>query len=614
MVKGFFVCIFAAAVAFSSLCCVEASVEKSLTLAKDGKAGAVIVKTSDANAAAVRLNQLFQKELGVTLAVASISEATAAKQLKIVLCTVASFPELTGCKAIDIAKVKISPEGFMIKTDAADGGSIFVIGADKAGLRYGVGELWNYYVKIDGKTATVGSPLSVKDSPVFSKRILWNWDFITNWDEDLALIHQTAGIDPGGKLRPYLEQPDGYEKQFGRVIDFASDHKLNGLIIYGFISDQHGGIESAQRLSKHAKANSVRILPGVGTVIYGGFYYIGSNNYNLPHWLSQHPEVRPFIGEDGKPVAGVPCPSDPELAKFLVEGSKWFFNTFNDIGGVNIEHGDFFQCYCDLCKAERAKPENDQNFLWDMMHTQVPVVETGHAINPDLWFTYSPYWGYNKDMMANPPKFLKQYPDYSIVQWTYTGMMMDPNNWPADLKAPAGAQHSIGLLHQGSYWHTPSTWWASPGASYALIAELIQRTCKRANQDGSEGLEIVGHYGPASPQNELNYLAFEAFTWNPNLTLDQWFDNKLPNIYGSSALARQYYSLLSSATTDSEQLQKDINTAKEVAQKLTDARQAKRWNSLVRELSRRHALAAKGLAKPFGPGPLEGVEDVTIQF
>src|SRR6185295_568392 len=126
--------------------------------------------------------------------------------------------------------------------------------------------------------------------------------------------------------------------------------------------------------------NAVRILPGVGTVIYGGYYHSGNdpkNPYSLTAWGAAHPKVRRMVGKDRKPIDGVPCPSAPELREFLVDGAKWFFTTFKDIGGVNLEHGDFFECQCDECKAQRAKPENDHNFLWDMTNTQVPVMQVG---------------------------------------------------------------------------------------------------------------------------------------------------------------------------------------------------------------------------------------------
>src|SRR5262249_39598460 len=152
-----------------------------------------------------------------------------------------------------------------------------------------------------GSPGSAGSPgWEVVDSPVFRRRILWNWDFLTNWDDDLRKVHQTRGIDPGATSVPYLAAPDAYNRQFERVVDFAADQGLNGLIIWGFLSDAHGGIPAAQRLSHYARERAVRLLPGVGTVIYGGFYHSGASPYSLTHWLKEHPEVRRMVGKDGK--------------------------------------------------------------------------------------------------------------------------------------------------------------------------------------------------------------------------------------------------------------------------------------------------------------------------
>ena len=107
------------------------------------------------------------------------------------------------------------------------------------------------------------------------------------------------------------------------MIDYASDHKLNGLIIWGFLNDQHGGIDSAQRLSRYARERSVRILPGFGTVCYGGYYHSGNSPWSLTTWMSQHPEVKRYIDEKGVTQKDFPCPSDPTYQKWLRDGAKW---------------------------------------------------------------------------------------------------------------------------------------------------------------------------------------------------------------------------------------------------------------------------------------------------
>lgn len=584
-----------------------------LVLVREGKAQAGLVMASDADAPTRHLRDLLQRHTGVSLPLLTPSDPAAGDRAEVVLCTAASRGEVRDRLPARLREVKLKPEGFALEADPTNGGRVWLVGADAAGLRYAVGELWHHRLALAGKTATVALPLALVDAPAFSKRIFWNWDFATNWDDDLRKVHQTKNIDPGAKRHPYEESPDAYNVQFERVVDFAADHKLNGLIVWGFCSDAHGGVPAAQRLSRYAKERSVRVLPGVGTVIYSGFYHGGDSPYYLPAWLKTRPDVRRMIGKDGKPL-DAPCPGDPGLHRWLEDGSRWYFKTFPDIGGVNLEHGDFFECQCKECKAQRARPENDSNFYWDMMVTQVPVAKAARAVDPTLWITYSPYHGYTKQMMAKPPRFLKQYPPNAITQWTYTGMVANEKNWPADLKPPAGTRSSIGLLHQGSFWDGPKQWWGSPGQTYALVPEVIQRACARAIKDDSEGLEVVGQVGPASPQNELNYLAFAEFAWHPTETVDGWVTKRLPPLYGGVEKARRFVALVSDATTDAATIAKAQKEAEATAAGLPDPRQARRWRNLGRELARRQALAAAGKTKGFGPQAIEGLQDVVVPW
>ncbi|MBS0262814.1 MAG: hypothetical protein JSS02_12745 [Planctomycetes bacterium] len=269
---------------------------------------------------------------------------------------------------------------------------------------------------------------------------------------------------------------------------------------------------------------------------------------------------------------------------------------------MNLEHGDFFQCHCPRCQQQRARPENDRNYHWDMMVTQVPVIEVGLKINPDLWYTYACYDGYHADMASCPPRFLAQYPEPAITQWTYTKMIADPllnpaGSWPLSLHPPPGTKHSVGFLHQGSHWDVKRQWWGESaqsavafGGTYSLICDLIQQTCRRAHADQSEGLQIVGQIGIASPQNELNYLAFEAFTWNPQLEFATWVDQELAPLYGGPRLSRRYFELVSHTTQDPHDLAKQVTEAQQIHARITDSRQARRWANLVAELKRRQAL------------------------
>ena len=82
---------------------------------------------------------------------------------------------------------------------------------------------------------------------------------------------------------------------------------------------------------------------------------------------------------------------NPESVQFYQDGAEWLFTTFPDIGGVNLENGDWTECWNDDCVAARADPENDPSFYWDMMASQRDIIEVGLKHNPDAWMTFATY-------------------------------------------------------------------------------------------------------------------------------------------------------------------------------------------------------------------------------
>ncbi|MSR59785.1 MAG: hypothetical protein EXS05_19460 [Planctomycetaceae bacterium] len=561
----------------------------------------VIIAASDATSAAQRLKTLITQDAGLTFTIVSPGKQSDAGGLQFVLCTKDSRSEVKEFLPAAAVSTELKPQGFLISTNSQSSQAV-VVGGDADGLRYGVGELWHYRCSLDGMKILPERSLWLVKAPAFSKRMFWNWTHCTNWDDELNRVHQTKHVDTSGTLEPYLAQPTGFVDTFQKIVDFQADHKLNGLIVWGFINDGHGGLETAKAVSKYAKSNGVKILPGIGTMGYGGFYFGGNHPYNINTFLSKHPQVRLMVQADGKDMPGTPCPSDPVFQQWLRDGAEWYFTALKDIGGVNLEHGDFFQCHCPRCQQQRSRPENDQNYHWDMMATQMPVIQTGLKISPDLWYTYACYDAYNTALSSSPPKFLAQYPKAAITQWTYTKMIADPilnpaGSWPLSLRPPVGTIHSVGLLHQGSHWDVKRQWWGESdksavafGGTYSLVCDLIQQTCRRAVEDQSEGLQIIGQIGIASPQNELNYLALEAFSWNPQLDYETWIDQELAPLYGGPKLSRRYFELVSSTTKQPQDMASHLSEAQQILARTADPRQARRWANLISELRRRQTL------------------------
>ncbi len=299
-------------------------------------------------------------------------------------------------------------------------------------------------------------------------------------------------------------------------------------------------------------------------------------------------------------------PSKRENQQWLRDGSKWLFENLPDIGGINLENGDFFSCQCEDCRRERAKPENDPNCLWDMQASQRPILEVARTMRPDGWMTFATYVGFTEAAAKRagknavyPPKFANQVLDNAICQWTVTGMT-DAKSWPDGFKPPATtAKDQIGLLHHGSLWGSPvdpARWWAtSPATTGAWNDEystLFPFVCGRTAQAKMGGIAITGQNGNQCPQHDLNYLAFEYFSWHPERTYDDFKRDRLAPSFGGSERVDLYLKLLrdtSKAPVEIEALRsRAVETSKA---KDLDVRQRTRWVNLAGELARRHKSA-----------------------
>lgn len=505
-------------------------------------------------------------------------------------------------------EIRLGPQGILLAT-VSDGGRpvLLVAGGSRAATPGAAGELLNFHLEAGPGRASFRKT-DLIDNPALPYRIFWNWDHSTNW------VRGVRGEQEDGCFNPYLKKADAYPHDFRRLLDYMGEHKLNGLILWGFLRDSHGGVAHSSQLVDHAVERGVRVLPGIGSSFYGGFYYEGNHRFNVNTWLADNPPSLRFLDQKAKRLHNAICPSQPRNIQWLREGAEWLFSEFPQLGGANLENGDFFTCQCADCRRLRQKPENDPNFYFDMMVTQLPILEAARRLLPDAWMTYATYTGFSPEeiwkrtdkslVRSAVPRFVSQFPEDSICQWTLTHMVdgwgREPEadvrkKWPAGLRPPT--RHSIGLLHQGSVWHRATEWWTkSPrgndtGQRYVDISELIRYTCARCAEEGLEGLEILGEASDASPGSEINYLAFEEFTWHPKTTMDSFVENRLARIYGSAEDARNFLRMVRSSEPSLPALMKDLHTADELSShRQFHARQRRRWANLRAELARRISL------------------------
>jgi hypothetical protein len=113
-----------------------------------------------------------------------------------------------------------------------------------------------------------------------------------------------------------------------------SEHRLNGLIIWGFLRDNHGGIQAAQELCRYANERGVKIIPGVNIDRnYGGFYHEGDHEFNMETRAQKYPHLR-SMDENGKYLPRTLCAEKGENRDWLRRGIRWLFDTFPS-GGIS---------------------------------------------------------------------------------------------------------------------------------------------------------------------------------------------------------------------------------------------------------------------------------------
>jgi hypothetical protein len=270
------------------------------------------------------------------------------------------------------------------------------------------------------------------------------------------------------------------------------------------------------------------------------------------------------------------CPSEPANQAWLREGTHWLFETL-DIGGVNLESGDFMVCYCERCQELRRKMAGDDpDFFKEMVISLGPVIEEILAIRADAWLTFGTYTGFKpaplpRDMgQPNPnvvlnlanmgssaPIVVRELPAEIMTLWSLTAMlnqeptalldfleegrpssMLAAPDWPEGLRPPG--QHNLGLLHQGSQWYNRG----NKHTRYSIEIASIKEACLRGAEAGLEGIVITGEASPRYTPCELNYLALAHFSFHPADSLQAFAERSLAPLVGGPELALNYVNFL----------------------------------------------------------------------
>lgn len=453
-------------------------------------------------------------------------------------------------KVFDLKTTRLPASGYCIGyKKTRKGNCLVVVGGDLFGMLAGLSEamLWCDISK-RGLSYRGGDRI---EKPAFPLRYYWTWDHSTNW------VLDDPGNQVSGCVNQYLKKPETYVEDYRRLVDHCVDMRFNGILIWGFLRDAHGGEDYAYQVAKYAADRGVAILPGVGTTGYGGVYYEGNHPCNLETYLSEHPEKGNTWKRGDAPSARELSPYYPENREWMQECLEWLYEKF-PIGGCNMENNDLMVDDSALARKERKKIKSGEaDYFKDQFFAYKSALDKTHKLAPDAWNTYATYSGFGmgRDVsnagadMWKAPYYSNRMPASAIAQWTITGMVRqdpvplrdwltsarpkgiyDNPRWPKGLLPPT--PRSVGFLHQASQWsHIRRT---------ALALSTFAEGCLRSFESGLEGISVHGEVTSRALPWHLNYLAMRHWTYHPVSSLEQFAESELVPRLGGKREALDY--------------------------------------------------------------------------
>ena len=438
---------------------------------------------------------------------------------------------------------KLPAEGYFIRTGMMSGKNVIMLaGGDRTGVIYAASDLKNYYLdRSAGNLAVKG--VNTIEVPRMPQRWFWNWDARTNWELNDYYDHHIA---PSYSARPFRKPPGAFLRNMKLCVDYMSEHKLNGLIVWGFLRDNHGGVQAAQELCRYANERGVKIIPGLNIDRnYGGFYHEGNHEFNIETRSEKYPHLR-SMDKDGKYLPRTLCAENPENREWLRRGIRWLYDTFA-IGGINIEFGEGHVCYTPDCiRARQAQTGIDREYFKGQPVDPEYFKELGRIIpfvanearqrDPRTWVSYATYVSFNSEMQTNPPAHIRTIPEYAVGQWEMAEMLSDlvpwssrwaGLGWPEGLRPP-GKEYSGLLL------------WNSNGARDArgFFVDQYREALRKSYRHGFKGITTFGERSGELPENELTYLAFSEFSYNPEMSDEDFLRRRVAPLYGGEEAGR----------------------------------------------------------------------------
>lgn len=481
-------------------------------------------------------------------------------------------------------------------------GTLEISGGPFSGVIYGVEEIIQRSADRFDLAAWASE---VTGKPGLAYRTFWTWDHSTNWE--LSQI----GQQEIGVFNPFQKPPGGFLADYKRLVDFCSINRIGGITVYGFLRDSHGGIEAAKELCRYGNERGVRIIPGIAIGAYGGVYWEGKHKYNLSTWLKANPQHAAKMEKDvGFQIADLAfplnfphsdytvsaCPSAPEVIAWMEEAVAWLAETF-EIGGINIESGDYGVCGCERCVARRAndaeaaRRKDDHGDSWshtDMAENFPRLYRAAKAKRPDLWIYCEMQWDNLLDPVATEAQH--RLPRGAIYQHTANRSFWKRlrTELATDYVQSLPTQPNVLRCQFACQWNGDER-----TERYAFNAKTFADMSVRGRELGMEGLTVWGEPSDYYATVELSYLAFSRFGWDPTLSWEAFVASELAPRLGGQQQAERFIAIAEEVDANQTLPVPRLTQLQGEALKimaLLEGEPARRWLTLGEQISRRRYM------------------------